>query len=326
MTGPLDSVRVMLWCTTCVPGMQLPLFAASAAGLFEARGLDVEFLSPVAPRDMSLGGLSVRVNAVDAGEAEFAVTGLAYLLAAQAEAGGTVGARFVASLHQRSPIAGIVPANSGLCEPAELAGRPTAGHGLSWMVQEYQAALAHNGREPGLLVDADDGAYAARTLERGEVDVTPAWVDTIPSIQQSAESVFRVVPLHVDVYATGLLAAERVSTEVAARMTEALAEGMARQQADPELGIDLYHRHYPKASKDYLRLAWSVFAPNGPATGTETMAIDRWENAADFYAAAHGLPALDVDDVCRPGLLGPRVHGNRDPWFADRLRSGEFTP
>lgn len=312
----MDSVRVMLWCTTCVPGMQLPLYAASAAGVFENHDLDVEFVAPVAPRDMTLGGLSVRVSAVDAGEAEFAVTGVAYLVAAQAEAGGALGARFVASLHQRSPIAGIVPANSGVREPADLGGRPTAGHGLSWMVQEYQAALAQNGVEPGVVVDADDGAYAARTLQRGEVDVTPAWVDTIPSIQQSAESVFRVVPLHVDVYASGLLAADRVPTDVAVRMTEALAEGVSVQQANPEVGIDLYRRHHPKASKDDLRLAWSVFAPNGPATGLETMAIDRWQESAAFYAVAHGLPLLDADEVCRPELLGPRLRDEPSPWLA----------
>lgn len=316
----MDSVRAMLWCTTCVPGMQLPLFAAAAAGVFDAYELDVELVSPVAPRDMSLEGLSVRVTAVDAGEADFAVTGLAYLLAAQAEAGGTLGARFVASLHQRSPIAGIVPANSTLWEPPDLAGRPTAGHGLSWMVREYQAALAHNGLEPGVVVDANDGAYAARTLERGEVDVTPAWVDTIPSIQESAESVFRTVPLDVDVYPTGILAADRVPTEVAARLTEALAGGVAVQHADPETGIDLYHRRYPKASKDYLRLAWSVFAANGPAVGADAVAgnrqgaateVSRWEASTTFYASAYGLPRLDVEEVCRPELLERPVHGAR---------------
>lgn len=299
----MDRVRVMLWCTTCVPGMQLPLFAAAAAGLFEARGLDVELFGPVAPRDMTLGGLSVRVNALDAGEADFAVTGVPYLLAAQAEADGAVGGRFVTSFHQRSPIAGIVPATSAVAEPADLAGRPTAGHGLSWMVREYQAALAHNGLEPGPLVDANDGAYAARSLERGEADVTPAWVDTIPSIEQSGDAVFRTVPVDVDVYATGLLAADRVPSEVVARMTEAIADGIALQGTSPEPGIELYNETYPKASLDYLRTAWAMYQPNAPTADTELMAADRWAASVAFYADAFDLPAFDLDDVCRADLL-----------------------
>lgn len=299
----MDRVRVMLWCTTCVPGMQLPLFAASAAGLFQVRGLDVELFGPVPPRDMTLEGLSVRVNAVDAGEADFAITGLPYLLAAQAEGDGTVGGRFVTSFHQRSPIAGIVPGTSAVSEPADLAGRPTAGHGLSWMVREYQAALAHNGLEPGPLVDADDGAYAARSLERGEADVTPAWVDTIPSIQASGEGVFRTVPVDVDVYATGLLAADRVPAELADRMTKALADGVALQRARPEVGIELYNRHYPKASLDYLRTAWAMYEPNAPSVDGAAMDADKWGASVAFYAGAYDLPAFDLADVCRPELV-----------------------
>lgn len=293
----------MLWCTTCVPGMQLPLFAASAGGVFAEYGLDVELIGPVAPRDMTLAGLSVRVNAVDAGAADFAVTGVAYLMAAQAEPGGGIGARFVTTLHQRSPIAGIVPGNSALATADDLAGKPTAGHGLGWMVREYQAGLAHHGLTPGPVVEANDGAYAARSLERGEVEVTPAWVDTIPTIQDSAEGVFRAVPVDVDVYATGLLAGEGVPAELVARMTAAMSDGLALQRANPEVGIDLYHRTYPKASPDYLRLAWAMFEPNGPTADATVMAVSRWEASAAFYASAYDLPALALEDLCRAELV-----------------------
>lgn len=310
-----DRVRVMLWCTTCVPGLQLPLFAARAGGVFETYGLEVEFVDPVPPRDMTLEGLSVRVNAVDAGAAGFAVTGIAYLLAAQAAANASLGVRFVTTFHQRSPIAGIVPASSDVRGPADLQGKLTAAHGLSWMVHEYEAALAHTGIEPAPLVDANDGPYAARSLERGEVEVSPAWVDTIPSIQRGAETAFRAVPLDVRVYATGLLASDHVSDELAARMAEAVAEGAALQRTQPQVGIDVYHRHYPEASKDDLRLAWSVYAPNGPSEGATPMSPERWGATTAFYARAYDLPALEIADVCRPGLVtssvGARERANR---------------
>lgn len=198
-----------------------------------------------------------------------------------------------------------MPATSTVAEPADLAGRPTAGHGLSWMVREYQAAVAHHGLEPGPVVDADDGAYAARSLERGEADVTPAWVDTIPSIQQSGEAVFRAVPVAVDVYATGLLAADRVSAELVERVTAAVADGVALQRTDPEPGMALYHRTYPKASLDYLRTAWAMFEPNAPTVDGDPMAAARWVASVAFYADAFELPAFDLEQVCRPEWVTP---------------------
>lgn len=285
--------------------MQLPLFAALAAGLFEARGLDVELFEAVPPRDKTLGGLSVRVNAVDSGEADMAITAVPYLLAAQAEGAGTVRSRFVAAFHRRSPIAGIVRGDSEVTEPADLASRPTAAHGMPWMVREYQAALVHNHLKPAPLVDADDGPYAARSLKRGDIEVSPAWIDTIPSIQQNADAVFRTVPLDVSVYATGLLAAERLPTEIVEHFTNALAEGATLQRADPETGILFYNRHCPKASLDYLRVAWAMYQPNATNLDATSMAIDRWKGSVAFYTDAYGLPEFDLQDVCRPEFLGP---------------------
>lgn len=308
-----DRVRVMLWCTTCVPGLQLPLFAARAGGVFEKYGLEVEFVDPVPPRDMTLEGLSVRVNAVGAGVADFAVTGIAYLLAAQAAANASLGVRFVTTFHQRSPIAGIVPASSDVHRPADLQDKLTAAHGLSWMVHEYEAALAHTGIEPGPMVDANDGPYAARSLERGEAEVSPAWVDTIPSIQRGGETAFRAVPLDVQVYATGLLASDDVPDELAARMTDAATEGVALQRARPQVGIDVYHRHYPKASKNDLRLAWSMYAPNGPSEEATPMSQEQWENTTAFYARAYDLPVFEVADVCRPELVRSSVGSRERP-------------
>lgn len=299
----MDHVRVMLWCTTCVPGLQLPLFAARAGGAFEKYDLEVEFVDPVPPRDMTLEGLSVRVNAVEEGAADFAVTGIAYLLAAQAAADASLGVRFVTTFHQRSPIAGIVPASSDAYGPADLQGKPTAAHGLAWMVHEYEAALAHTGIEPGPMVDANDGPYAARSLERGEAEVSPAWVDTIPSIQRGAETAFRAVPLDVGVYATGLLASDDVSHELAARMTDAVTEGAALQRTQPQVGVDVYHRHYPKASTDDLRLAWSMYAANGPSEDATPMSQERWQASMAFYRRAYDLPPLQMADVCRPELV-----------------------
>lgn len=302
----MDRVRVMLWCTTCVPGMQLPLFAAWTGGLFDAQGLTVEFLDPVRPRDLSLRGLSVRVAALAAGVCDIAVTGISYLLAAQAEAGTSVGARFVAALHQRSPIAGIVAESSDVSEPFDLAGKSIAGHGLSWMVQEYQGAMLRAGFDPGPVVETDGWGYGARSLTRGDVAVIPAWVDTVAGIQSNAGSTMRAVPLEVEVYASGLLAADRVPTDVVARFLTALAGGMALQRVQPETGVHAYHCRYPQVTKEYLRLAWALYVPNA-VTCEDPLLAGRWEASAAFYAAVHNLPVPSTEDVCRTERIKERA-------------------
>lgn len=60
-----------------------------------------------------------------AGHADFALTSVVYLLAAQTEAAGSLPVRFVATAHQRSPIAGVVREDCGMRTPEDLAGART---------------------------------------------------------------------------------------------------------------------------------------------------------------------------------------------------------
>ena len=95
----MQRVRVMTWCSSCVGGMHLPLFAAAEGGLFAEQGLEVEFVAAATAPDFSLPGFAARVKAVVAGEADFALTFVAYLLAARTEAAGCL------PTHRLSPCA-----------------------------------------------------------------------------------------------------------------------------------------------------------------------------------------------------------------------------
>jgi len=118
----MQRVRLMCWCQSCVSGAHLPAFAAAEGGLFAEQGLEVEFVPAAATPDWTLRGFTSRVKAVAAGDAEFALTSVAYLLAAQGDAGGRLLARFVAVSHQRNPIVAVVRDDSDLEVPADLAG------------------------------------------------------------------------------------------------------------------------------------------------------------------------------------------------------------
>ncbi len=300
----MDRVRLMCWCRSCVSGLHLPAFAAADAGLFAEQGLEVEFVSCVAPSAGSLLGWSEMITAVAAGEAEFALTSVAYLLAGQAAAEGSLAARFAAVFHQRNPIAALVARDSGLREPQDLPGRRLAARG-SWYVQELEGAVAELGLAPLKRVEPTQEIVAA--LASGEVDVIPGWVDMTPSYSKEDREV-RAIALELDGYATGLVAADRLALDLVSRMRDALAAGYELQREQPELGIAAFRRRAPGISEQHLRTGWAAFEPYAFG-GPEPLSMDseRWRRTIEYTAATHGLSGVPAEQVYRPELLAPAL-------------------
>ncbi len=298
----MDRLRLMCWCRSCVSGLHLPAYAAADHGVFADHGIDVEFVDCVSTPGGSLGAWSAMVSAVAEGEADFALTSVAYLLAGQAAAEGNLAARFAAVFHQRNPMAALVTADSKLESPEDLVGPRVAATG-SWFVEELEGALAHLGLAPSVSVDTPSDVRAA--LAEGEIDVIPAWVDMPPTYSRKGLEI-RAIPLEVDAYATGLVAADRLALELVSRMRDALAAGYDLQREQPELGIDALRRRLPEISEDHLSTAWSVFEPYAFAR-PEPLAMDaeRWQRTIDYTAATHGLPSLPGEQVYWQELVAP---------------------
>lgn len=299
----MDHVRLMLWCTTCVTGVQLPAFRAAADGLFAEQGIDVEFVAASPTPDYTLRGFSERPRAVARGDAEFAVTSVAYTLAAQTNAAGELPARFAAVLHRRNPVVGIVLEHSDILDVADLPGRRTANWALTWFVREYEAALAVRGLAPPVLVPVSDTSYGAEALASGAVDVVPTWADTLPIVRTRVGRPVRAISLDVDVYASGLLAADRVPLDVVRRMRDALVEGFERQQQDPHLGIEMFRRSFPNVSPEDVQTNWSLF--NRSALGEEplgSMSDRGWRDTIAYMTQTHGLCATPPERLYRSEL------------------------
>jgi ABC-type nitrate/sulfonate/bicarbonate transport system substrate-binding protein len=298
----LDRLRVMCWCRSCVSGLHLPAYAAADAGVFADHGIEVEFVDCVSTAGGSLAAWSAMVTAVADGEADFALTSVAYVLAGQAAAKGQLAARFAAVFHQRNPLAALVTSDSRLQTPEDLAGPKVAATG-SWFVKELEGALTHLGLAPPTMVDAPRDIRAA--LGDGEIDLIPGWVDMPPSYSTEGLEI-RAIPLEVDAYATGLVAADRLALELIERMRDALAAGYELQREHPELGIDALRRRVPGISEAHLSTAWSVFAPYA-FDRDQPLAMDakRWRTTIDYTAAIHGLPSLPAEQVYRHELLAP---------------------
>ncbi|MDQ3630833.1 MAG: ABC transporter substrate-binding protein [Actinomycetota bacterium] len=302
----------MTWCPRSVSGMHLPAFAAAEGGLFAEQGLQVEFVPATRPQDYSVRGFTARVKAVGAGQADFALTSVVYLLAAQTEAAGSLPVRFVATAHQRNPIAGVVREDSGLRTAEELAGARTARWSMPWFAQEYAGALDFMGLAAPVMVDTPGELDPA--LGSGDVDVLPVWIDdtTQAGLQgmrlhhRGAAFDVRAIALDIPVYTTGLVAADRMPSDVLASMRDAYLAGYHLQRAQPELGLAGFRRCFPSVSEEYARANWALFEPyafDGVPPGS--MNAGRWQETIAHTAKTHGLSTFPGDRIHRPEMLTP---------------------
>lgn len=305
----MERIRLMGWCRTCVSGMHLPAFAAAEGGLFAEQDLEVEFVGCARAPNYSLQGFTARPKAVAAGDADFGLSSVAYLLAAQTELGGRLPVRFAAVAHQRNPIVGIVRAGSDLHEPEDLSGKVAARWSIPWFTQEYAGALEHMGFGSPEVVELSEDLDGA--LGRGEIDVIPTWMD-MTLYHHKPDLPIRTVALDIDVYTTGLIAADRVPLEVVSRVRDAWVAGYALQRQRPELGIAAFRRQYPDVPEEHIEANWALFEPYAVdgAVAPGSMDLDGWRRTIDYTAATHGLSVFAGERLYRPELLA------REPAYA----------
>ncbi len=275
--------------------MHLPLFAAEASGLFAEHGLDVELVGP-------LGRGPENVVRSAKGGADFALTSAYYHLAARQQLGGDLGARFVAVVHQRSPLAAFVPLDSPLEHPTDLGGVRVAGSTPGWFQSEYQGRLVELGLEVAVVVP--EGNADRPSLARGEVDVIFSWAEAIPLIRRSAGIPVRSIPFGGEVYATGLVAADDVAPAVVARMVEALRAAFEQQRRQPGLGIAELCARFPAVGRDRVREEWAILNTH-VFIGDKclTMDPDRWVATIEHASRTHGFDTPPIPDVVRADML-----------------------
>ena len=299
----MTRIRMMTWCPRAVSGMHLPAFAASEAGLFAERGLEVQFVpSSSAP------------EAVAAGDADVALTCAVHVMRAQTQASAPLPVRFVAALHQRNPIVGVVREDSSRRRPADLAGARAARWNIPWFTREYAGALDHLGVAAPVIVDTPGSLDAA--LGSGAVDVLPMWMDDVTPARAQDMTLYhqgegfkvRAIPLDIPVYSSGLLAADRVPTEVVRAVRDAICAGHRLQREQPELGLAGFRRCFPDVAEAHARGNWALYAPYAfeGAIPPGSMDADRWRDTIAYTARAHGLATLPDEQLFRPELLvGP---------------------
>jgi len=231
---------------------------------------------------------------------------VAHYLRARAES-GNLAARYVGVVVQRSPMAGLVAADSAFTTPADLPRARLGGPAESRLVAEYQAALDYLGLPRSELVVVDY-AEAPAALGRGEVDAVPDYADLIPRTRRQAGVPIRAVPFRLPLYSSGLVAGDQVPAELVDRMVAAIVAALERQREDPEAGVAAMLERYPDVDPAEALEGWSLVEPNiFTDDPVGSMDADRWRATIGFLAGAHRLPTPAAETVYRPERLGVSV-------------------
>ena len=238
------------------------------------------------------------------GETDFSLSRIAGHLVAVAGSPEPLAARFAAVLVRRSPISAFVPAGSAATTPADLAGLRVAG--AVWAVAEFVGGMAELGLAPPAVVPLSRTSgggllqEACALLGRGEVDIVADYEDLRPRARRHSGIDVRSVPLGLDVYSSGLVAADRLPQELIDRMVGAVVAALERQRHAPELGLaDLLARS-PRVVADDAREGWRLVEPRiftGDVPGS--MTLDRWDATVGYLTRAHRLPAVPARHLYR---------------------------
>lgn len=193
-------------------------------------------------------------------------------------------------VHQRSPLAAIVAVESDVERPADLAGRRLARSAATgWLPDELVACLAEQGIAPPEIVPVAYGE-PPRALGRGTVDIMATFLDTTTLQQPTSGIATRAIHVGHEIYASGIVAADRVSGDVVDRMVLAIRAAFERQQREPEAGIDEFCRRFPSTSPVRARETWGLLAPF-VFTGRPVGSMDdgRWTETIAWLAGVHRL-------------------------------------
>lgn len=266
---------------------------AAADGLFADQQLAVDVLEPGRGRGPD------NIIRVAEGGSDFCLTSVHHYLSAREQAGGDLAARFAAIVVRHSPLAAIVRLDSPITAASDLAGRRVTGSPDKPHTAEFLATL----RELGLGVPesvALDPEEARGALADGDVDALVEFVDALPRLQRLAGTALRAVPVGLPIYASGLVAADRLPDELVARMRAALVAALQAQRDDPERGLDALVQRFPEIRPDEARAGWRLMEPY-VFSGGEPGAMDEatWHTTLTLLCAARGLEVPEPAKVYR---------------------------
>lgn len=262
-----------------------------ADGLFAQHGLDVAIDDPP-------GGPENILYVAD-GRRDACLTSVHHLLTATQSNGGPLAARFVAIIVRRSPIAALVPLDSPLQKPADLAGRRYGGSPDGAHTKEFVATLARLGIDPPIQIAGDDGGGEA--LAHGDADFFIEYVDTVPRHSRLLGMRLRAIPVGLDIYSSGLVVGDTMPAPTVTALVDTLVASLEQQRAEGGRGLQELLARYPDTVAAEALEGWQLVQPyifTGEAAGS--MRSGAWARTLQLLAEARGLPVPAPESIYRP--------------------------
>lgn len=267
------------------------IYAAAERGRFGEQGLDVTLIEG----GFNDQGYIEPIDQVLNGEGDFGMASAATIIQARA-AGKPVVA--LATMFQRSPLAVISLADSGIAQPADLVGRRVAVAGGS-SAHVFKLLLESQGVDPASVTTVERTDYGVEPLVRGEADALVAWVvnEGIQVREAGKEpSVMLISDYGIDTYDFVLFTTEQMIAErpeLVERFLRAFTAGIADVIADPQQASELVLRYNPELTLDgqQQRLQASIPLMNPAGTTPGMMQPELWEQSQQILLELGELKA-----------------------------------
>jgi NitT/TauT family transport system substrate-binding protein len=252
-------------------------YAAEKNGHYAAQKLDVRLDAGGFGDTGYIEPIAQVVN----GTVDFGITGAAGIIQARAEGKPVVA---IATLFQRSPLAILSLAKSGIQRPQDLVGQrvAVADGGAS---QLYNTLLKSQHIDPASVKTVPRTSFGIDPLVNGEVDAMVAWVINEGVQLEEAglkTNVLLMSDYGVDSYELVLFTTEKMIAEhpdTAKRFVQATVEGMQDVIDNPEQAAKLVLTYDNKLNLDGQRRRIEATLPllNPPASQLGVMQLDIWK-------------------------------------------------
>ncbi len=290
-----DKVSIVLsWFAT---GLNAPHYYADELGFYEAENLEVEILESK--------GSGIAIQMVGSGTHPFGVADAA----AMAQAVGVgVPVKMVAGLVQKSPVAVLSKAGSGLDTPENLKGKRVVMPPSSGQALLFPVLLAQNGLRPNdvRIVSAEATASINLVLEN-KADAVGNYAPTAMTIMEKATGEAPTVLYYADygvpTLSSGLIVNAsyvQKNPDIVTRFVRATVRGWEAARENPQAAAESYVKRFPELDVDSIAAMTAGYTalmrtPNNEGHPLGWMSPDDWRVSLDILAQANMLQSRNAN-------------------------------